>query len=132
MPTPITHAVAAAALIAACPQKAVPRRAAIIGAICSMAPDLDVLGFAFGVHYEDLLGHRGVSHSLAFAALVAFGAQFAIRRGDRRWIWLYLFLATASHGLLDAFTDGGLGIAFFSPLDLTRYFFPVTPIKVSP
>src|SRR4051812_16172283 len=132
MPTPITHAVAAAALIAAFPEKAVPRRAAIIGAVCSMVPDLDVLGFAFGVHYEDMLGHRGLSHSLAFAAVLAFAAQFTTRRGDRRWIWLYLFLATASHGILDAFTDGGLGIAFFSPVNPTRYFFPVTPIKVSP
>ena len=132
MPTVITHAVAAGALVAAFPQKAVPRRMAMVGAVCSMAPDLDVVGFAFGVHYEDLLGHRGLSHSLAFAALLAFAAQFTTRRGDRRWIWFYLFLATASHGILDALTDGGLGVAFFSPVNLTRYFFPVTPIQVSP
>ena len=37
---------------------------------------------------------------------------------------LYLFLSTASHGVLDALTDGGLGVAFFSPFDQTRYFFP--------
>jgi inner membrane protein len=36
-----------------------------------------------------------------------------------------------SHGLLDALTDGGLGVAFFSPLDESRYFFPVCPIRVS-
>ena len=46
MPTPITHAVFAAALVAAFPEKAVPRHMAIIGAVCSMVPDLDVLGFA--------------------------------------------------------------------------------------
>jgi len=132
MPTPVTHAVAAAALVAAFPEEIVPRRAAIVGAVCSMIPDLDVLGFFFGVHYGDLLGHRGLSHSLAFAAFVAFAAQFTVRRGNRRWVWFYLFLATVSHGILDAFTDGGLGIAFFSPVNLTRYFFPVTPIKVSP
>ena len=45
---------------------------------------------------------------------------------------MFLFLAIASHGLLDAFTDGGLGVAFFAPFDSTRYFFPVTPIEVSP
>ena len=39
---------------------------------------------------------------------------------------------TASHGFLDAFTNGGLGVAFFSPFDPTRYFFPWTPIEVSP
>jgi inner membrane protein len=44
----------------------------------------------------------------------------------------YLFLATASHGFLDAMTDGGLGVAFFSPFDNHRYFFPWRPIRVSP
>jgi hypothetical protein len=44
----------------------------------------------------------------------------------------YLFLATASHGLLDAITNGGLGVAFFSPFDNTRYFLPWRPIRVSP
>jgi len=34
--------------------------------------------------------------------------------------------------VLDAMTDGGLGIAFFSPFHTARYFFPFTPIAVSP
>jgi inner membrane protein len=52
----------------------------------------------------------------------------------RRWWPLVslLFLVTVSHGLLDAMTDGGLGVAFFSPFDSTRYFFPWRPISVSP
>jgi inner membrane protein len=29
-------------------------------------------------------------------------------------------------------TDGGLGVAFFSPFDTTRYFFAVRPVAVSP
>jgi inner membrane protein len=33
---------------------------------------------------------------------------------------------------LDAMTDGGLGIALLSPFDNHRYFFPWTPIVVSP
>ena len=47
-------------------------------------------------------------------------------------VWAFFFLATASHGFLDAMTDGGLGVAFFSPFDDTRYFLPLTPIRVSP
>ena len=42
------------------------------------------------------------------------------------------FLVTASHGILDALTNGGLGVAFFSPFDSARYFFPWRPISVSP
>jgi inner membrane protein len=37
----------------------------------------------------------------------------------------------ASHGIIDAFTDGGLGVALFSPFDNERYFFPYQPIEVS-
>jgi len=47
-------------------------------------------------------------------------------------MWMYFFLATASHGLLDALTDGGLGVAFFAPFDNHRYFLPWRPIHVSP
>lgn len=42
-----------------------------------------------------------------------------------------LFLAAASHGILDAMTDGS-GVAFFAPFDDTRYFLPWRPIPVSP
>lgn len=80
-------------------------------------------------------GHRGLSHSFAFAAvLAALAMPLARSKGEPGWgrLWTYLFLATASHGVLDALTDGGLGIAFFAPCDETRYFFPFRPIKVSP
>jgi inner membrane protein len=36
------------------------------------------------------------------------------------------------HSQLDALTNGGGGIAFFSPFDDRRYFFPWRPIQVSP
>lgn len=44
----------------------------------------------------------------------------------------YFFMVTASHGLLDALTNGGNGIALLSPITNDRYFFPWTPIEVSP
>jgi inner membrane protein len=102
-----------------------------------MVPDVDVIGFRFGIHYGDFWGHRGFTHSLFFAALLASAALLiAFRQAvpglSRLAIWTYFFLATASHGLLDAMTDGGLGVAFFSPFDNTRYFLPWRPIRVSP
>ena len=95
-----------------------------------------MVGFRFGIRYGDMLGHRGLSHSLLFAAALA--ALFLLRlrfaeRDAKLWrVWLFLFLATASHGILDAFTDGGYGVAFFAPFENSRYFFPITPISVSP
>jgi inner membrane protein len=47
-------------------------------------------------------------------------------------LFLWFFAVTASHGLLDAMTDGGRGIAFFAPFSPHRYFFPWRPIAVSP
>jgi len=49
-----------------------------------------------------------------------------------RKYFLYFFILTASHGLLDALTNGGRGIALLSPFSNNRYFFPWTPIEVSP
>ena len=99
-----------------------------------MLPDADVIGFAFGVRYADLLGHRGLSHSFVFAAVVAglVATTFEARR--RQWLWLAAYFAavTASHPLLDALTDGGLGVALFAPFSNERYFFPWRPIAVSP
>lgn len=102
-----------------------------------MLPDLDVIGFRFGVHYGDFWGHRGFTHSLAFAALLAGAVAISMagRVKDeigRLPLFAYLFVATASHGLLDAMTNGGLGIAFFSPFDNRRYFLPWRPVRVSP
>ena len=43
-----------------------------------------------------------------------------------------VLISCASHGLLDALTNGGLGVAFLSPLSNQRYFLPWRPIAVSP
>ena len=99
------------------------------------APDLDVLAFPLGIPYGSFFGHRGFFHSL-FCALLAGGAIAGLTWPVFGWPWWqlggYLFLVIASHGLLDGFTNGGLGIAFFSPFDSSRYFFPWQPIQVSP
>lgn len=105
--------------------------------MCSVIPDLDVIGFDFGIRYGDFWGHRGFTHSIVFVALLAAAAvaiafRIAPPSIGRFSLWLYFFLATASHGLLDAMTDGGLGVAFFAPFDNRRYFLPWTPIRVSP
>ncbi|HBR52613.1 MAG TPA: metal-dependent hydrolase [Nitrospira sp.] len=136
MASAFSHAFVALALGKAIPHRAMKRPLFLTGAICSIAPDLDVIGFAFGIQYGDLWGHRGMTHSLFFAGLlsavlVALGYRQE-SSATKAGIGLYLFLCTASHGVLDALTDGGLGIAFFSPFDLTRYFFPFRPVAVSP
>ena len=118
--------------------KKMPRRFWTLSILCSILPDIDVLGFSFGIKYADFLGHRGFSHSLSFDFLVGFFVVFfffkEVPRYSKKWwgLFVYFFLLTASHGVLDAMTNGGLGVAFFAPFDNTRYFFPWRPLKVSP
>ncbi|HEX7287171.1 MAG TPA: metal-dependent hydrolase [Candidatus Angelobacter sp.] len=106
----------------------------LLAIFCSALPDFDVIGFDFGVRYGDLWGHRGMTHSLIFAAVVAILAAgtLGVRAGSGWKAALLFFLITVSHGFLDAMTDGGLGVAFFSPFDTSRYFFPWRPLHVSP
>ena len=113
----------------------IPKQVWALGVLCAVVPDLDVIGFRFGVHYGDFWGHRGFTHSFFFALLLSTAAFLVVLRNltsGRPLIFLYLFIATVSHGLLDAMTNGGLGVAFFSPFDNRRYFLPWHPIRVSP
>jgi inner membrane protein len=100
----------------------------------SLLPDIDVIGFAFGVQYADAWGHRGATHSFAIALIGALAAAVVARVFGRGAVRTGLFAAAvlASHPLLDTMTDGGLGCALFWPMDTTRYFAPWRPIPVAP
>ncbi|HVZ38602.1 MAG TPA: metal-dependent hydrolase [Candidatus Kapabacteria bacterium] len=115
-----------------------PRRFWVLAALCAILPDIDAMGYMMGVDYASMWGHRGIVHSLLFALLagvaVALLAFPSVSRWSREWwrLVLFFFVATASHGLLDALTTGGLGVAFFAPFSGTRYFLPWRVIRVSP
>jgi inner membrane protein len=131
----ITHPAVPLALAFFLPQSVVSPKLVLLGVICSIIPDLDVIGFRFGIRYSDMLGHRGFSHSIVFAALLALLLGFVLFRSGESgawWIFGYLFLSTLSHTLLDMLTNGGLGVALLAPFSNDRYFFPWTPIEVSP
>jgi inner membrane protein len=135
VPSVLGHGAAALALTTALRPKDAPTRLFVAAAFCSVFPDADVVAFAFGIPYSHPLGHRGFSHSIAFAAVVALALTFLLFREGavrRAHAFLVLFLSGVSHGLLDAMTNGGLGIAFFAPFSNHRYFFPWRPIVVSP
>ena len=134
MPTVFSHPAAPIGAVPGSRSRLRDPRVVVIGMVLTVVPDADVIGFGLGVAYGDLLGHRGLTHSLPFAlvlgGLVAwpvarrFGAAFRV-------LWLYFTLCVASHGVLDALTNGGLGVAFFSPFSNERYFFEYRPLQVS-
>src|SRR5262245_21728947 len=109
MATILTHAVAGAALAPLLLPAEQAGRWAVIGAIAAMLPDVDVLAFQLEIPYSSPWGHRGLTHSLLFAAALAWIIRLWIVAPAPSTVGWYLFAATASHGLIDALTNGGLG-----------------------
>ncbi|MDP7546653.1 MAG: metal-dependent hydrolase, partial [Alphaproteobacteria bacterium] len=139
MTTVVTHAAMGLALGHALRPAA--RRGHRYWLACALLPvmaDADVIGFPLGVAYGDLLGHRGLSHSLAFAAVLGLATALSMKwwegRGwpETRHLAVLFVLLAASHGPMDMLTNGGLGIALLAPFDAGRYFWDWRPILVSP
>lgn len=134
MPTVFSHPAVAVGLFPLFRDMARHKMVLFTGILLTVLPDLDVLGFRYGIPYADTFGHRGISHSIPFAVVISMLCAVVASRYYSCAVfrlWLYFFLCMVSHGLLDAMTSGGLGIAFFSPFDETRYFFSFRPIRVS-
>jgi inner membrane protein len=135
LPTIFTHAVAALSIGTAVLPKRTAATVWTCGIVCAVIPDADVVAFYVGIPYSGLLGHRGLTHSLLFAALLSLAVLLLLRnhcRQEPQRIALFLLIVSVSHGVLDAFTNGGLGVAFFAPFSAERFFFPLQPIEVSP
>jgi inner membrane protein len=134
MPTVLTHPAVPLALALGVGSGVVSGRLLVAGVFASVLPDLDVVAFRLGIAYASDFGHRGFSHSILFAALAAFSGAclFRLLRSTFLRAFLFLFVAVVSHPILDAFTNGGLGVALLWPWSSVRYFAPVQVIEVAP
>jgi inner membrane protein len=115
-------------------KKTIPTSLVIFCSLISAAPDLDVIAFRFGIPYDSPWGHRGFTHSIFFAFFFSFFPILFHRffKASRISIYFMTFVSMLSHGLLDALTNGGLGVAFLWPFNSQRYFFPWKVVEVSP
>jgi inner membrane protein len=134
MPTVLTHPALPLAVGLGLGRQIISRRLLAAGVAASILPDVDVLAFPLGVQYGSAFGHRGFTHSLAFALAAGLVGGCCHRALRTRFFRAFLFIlaSAASHGILDAFTNGGLGIAFLWPFSSDRYFAPYQVIEVSP
>ncbi|MDO9009041.1 MAG: metal-dependent hydrolase [Thiobacillus sp.] len=134
MATPLSHLAVPLALSVALGRDIVPPGLMALALACAVLPDLDALGLWLGIPYEHPLGHRGLTHSLPFAvALAGTGVLFApALDSDPLTVFGVLLVSAASHGLIDALTNGGLGVALLSPFSHRRSFLPWRVIEVSP
>src|SRR5690349_20617709 len=133
MPSSIGHAAMAVLLRPMLPAE--QRNAATIGfaASAAVALDIDAIGWWFGRGDASFLGgHRGLTHSVAAAAVVAMaGAQVLVgrrRASSIKAVFPYLAAVIMSHGVLDMFTTYGYGVALFAPFSMARLASPLKPL----
>jgi inner membrane protein len=139
MPTIITHSLIAVSTAAGFRYAKLSLKLLVLSVACSSIPDADVFGYQWlYISSNHFFGHRGFFHSPFFAALLSIFIVAIFYRKEatfsKQW-WghvLYFFILTTSHGILDTLTNGGQGVALLSPFSNQRYFFPWTPIEVSP
>jgi inner membrane protein len=132
MPTIMTHAIIPVAAAMMLGKSRISTPVLAMGVIFAMLPDADVIGFKIGIAYEAVWGHRGATHSVAFAVFIAGVAVAMLRPENWRTVFWFLLIAAASHGLLDILTNGGLGAALLWPFSESRFHAPITPVRVSP
>lgn len=138
MPTMMTHSIIGLIAAKILRVRKAPKRFLIASAICPAIPEIDRLANAFGLPYGHFFGHRGFFHSPFFALILSilvvliFFHKSKAFHNRRRHLVAYFFLITVTHGLFDALTNGGPGVAFLSPFNNTRFFSPWRPIQVSP
>ena len=109
-------------------------KATVAFSLVSVLPDADVIAFALRIPYQAPFGHRGASHSFAVALMLGLVALASARwlKLEPSKLALSVVLVAASHGVLDTFTDGGLGCALLWPFSKARFFSSFRPIPVAP
>ena len=130
----LTHPIVPITAAALVGRSVAPLPLLILGVVFALLPDVDSIAFRLGIPYSSPFGHRGFSHSLVAAAVLAsLAVPFArALKAHPTVVFTFLFLAMASHGVLDACTDAGLGVAFFWPWSTERIFFGFRPIEAAP
>ncbi len=103
------------------------KKAMLWGALAQSIPDIDFISVAWLGPTEELIAHRGFTHSILFGILVTFFMALAAERFHRphnirlkKWIF---FLGTEIfvHLLIDGFNNYGVG--WFEPFSDIRFSF---------
>ena len=123
----LTHIVLGAAIGEAVLGKKIGRKAMLVGALADTIPDFDVFASPCFSDAQQLLIHRGITHSIFFVVLMSplLGVLFSkiFRKTEvswKRWSWLF-FLGMFTHILIDSFTAYGTG--WFEPFSSYRVSF---------
>lgn len=132
---PFSQAALGAVVGQAVGHRALGYRAAVYGALAGALPDVDVFFSLNGDFVDQLVSHRGITHSLFFAPVLgpALGWLIWYRQRRRRedpgprhvWMWV-MTLALLSHPLLDLMTPYGTQLLL--PFSDARFAINAMPI----
>lgn len=129
MPTSITHAIPAITVGLGLGKDYLSKRLILTGAFIACIPDLDLISVRFwGIAKDSIYGHRGYTHSIFFALILALIVSLFFYKSGFKKAFIFLTFCAVSHGILDAFTEGGLGVALLWPMSDQRYYAFVQPI----
>lgn len=126
----ITQGLLGAAVAEAGFGKKLGNRAMLVGALCGLLPDLDIVSGLFGP-WASMIHHRGITHSVLFAAasapILGWLAWRATKRSGSHATWSHLaWWSVVTHPLLDLFTS--YGTQLLSPFSNKRFALDAIPI----
>ena len=123
----LTHIALGACMGEAFAGKTLGRKAMVWGIIAQSIPDIDFIAATWLDTTSGLLAHRGFTHSILFAVVVAFIMAVLANRLHRphnisftRWL-LFFSTAILTHIFIDAFNNYGVG--WFEPFSHRRISF---------
>ncbi len=122
----LTHIVLGACVGEAVAGKQLGKKAMWLGALANSLPDIDFIAGFWMDTDDELLAHRGFTHSILFALLVTIFMALAMKRWShlkkitfKKWEWFF-GIEISLHLFLDAFNNYGVG-----------WFEPFSPYRVS-
>src|SRR3954451_7082396 len=125
----ITHLALGACIGEAVLHKRVGRRALVAGAIAQSLPDIDAVASLWLSVPEDLVAHRGITHSFLFGIVAAILLAAVTKRmfpsKALKWSTLFFFFCfqICLHDVLD--TCNAYGTALLEPFSHQRFYFHV-------
>lgn len=123
----LTHTVLGACLGDAIAGKRIGKKAMLIGALANNLPDIDVISTFWTEPAQELLVHRGITHSILFSLVLspvlawAFSKLFKKDEMPFKYWLLLIGSGLFLHILMDAFTSYGTG--WFEPFHHHRVTF---------
>jgi inner membrane protein len=120
----LTHIVLGACIGDAIASKKLGKKAMIIGALAQSTPDIDFITTFWLTDTQDILAHRGITHSIIFSIVATFGlaliGRFIFRKSALSFRhWLMIFgINLFTHILIDSFNAYGIG--WFEPFSSHR------------